>query len=68
MAYDTAEVVMSPLIDQYSAADFLVTTMLKRKEKQIPVNMPDNTASVASVTWEKQLQLASLKTELSHLH
>lgn len=62
-AMDPAEVAMSPLIDCVFLLliFFLVTTMLKRKEKQIPVNMPDSTASVASVTWEKQLLIGLTK-------
>jgi len=43
------EVAMSPLIDCVFLLliFFLVTTMLKRKEKQIQVELPDSTASVA---------------------
>lgn len=48
---------MSPLIDCVFLLliFFLVTTMLKRKEKQIVVEMPDSTASVAVETREEQL-------------
>lgn len=60
---DPAEVAMSPLIDCVFLLliFFLVTTMLKRKEKQIPVNMPESTASVASVTREEQLLIGLTK-------
>ena len=59
---DPAEVAMSPLIDcVFLLLFFLVTTMPEAEEKQIPVNMPDSTASVASVTWEKQLLIGLTK-------
>lgn len=46
---DPAEVPMSPLIDCVFLLliFFLVTTIIKRKEKQIKIEMPDSTASVA---------------------
>jgi len=48
-ADDEAEVPMSPLIDCVFLLliFFLVTSVLKRKEKQIQVDLPDGTASVA---------------------
>ena len=48
---------MSPLIDCVFLLliFFLVTTMLKRKEKLIKVDLPDSTASVAAVTHEEDL-------------
>lgn len=47
---DDAGVDMSPLIDCVFLLliFFLVTTIIKRKEKQIRVDMPDNSASVAA--------------------
>lgn len=49
---------MSPLIDCVFLLliFFLVTTMLKRKEKHIRVELPDSTASVAVDTREEALQ------------
>jgi biopolymer transport protein ExbD len=46
---DAAEVAMSPLIDCVFLLliFFLVTTIIKRKEKQIQIEMPDNTSAVA---------------------
>ena len=49
---DEAGVAMSPLIDCVFLLliFFLVTTIIKRKEKQIRVEMPDTTASVSRET------------------
>ena len=46
---EDAEVAMSPLIDCVFLLliFFLVTSMLKRKEMLIPINLPDQTASTA---------------------
>ena len=46
---DDAEVAMSPLIDCVFLLliFFLVTSMLKRKEMLIPINLPNQSASVA---------------------
>lgn len=61
---DPAEVAMSPLIDCVFLLliFFLVTTMLKRKEKLIPVEMPNSTASVDSETREKELLIGLSRT------
>jgi biopolymer transport protein ExbD len=49
-ADDAAEVAMSPLIDCVFLLliFFLVTTIIKRKDKQIEIEMPDSTASVSA--------------------
>jgi biopolymer transport protein ExbD len=54
---DNASVPLSPLIDCVFLLliFFLVTSVLKRKEKQIQVELPDNTASVAADTMEAQI-------------
>ena len=54
---DGAEVALSPLIDCVFLLliFFLVTSILKRKEKQIQVDLPDNTASVSAETAEEQI-------------
>jgi len=51
---DNAEVALSPLIDCVFLLliFFLVTSILKRKEKQIQVDLPDSTASVSAATVE----------------
>jgi biopolymer transport protein ExbD len=61
---DQAEVAMSPLIDCVFLLliFFLVTTMLKRKEKLIPVEMPNSTASVDSETRERELLIGLSRT------
>lgn len=48
---------LSPLIDCVFLLliFFLVTSILKRKEKQIQVDLPDSTASVAAQTTEPQI-------------
>ncbi len=48
---EEAEVPMSPLIDAVFLLliFFLVTTMMKQMEKQIPINLPDSTAAPAAV-------------------
>jgi len=50
-AEDTVEVDLSPLIDCVFLLliFFLVTTMLKKLEKQIPVVLPDYTSALASI-------------------
>ena len=54
---DEAEVPMSPLIDCVFLLliFFLVTTVIKRKEKQIRVEIPDTTASIAVNTQNEEL-------------
>ena len=54
---DDAEVPMSPLIDCVFLLliFFLVTTMLKRKEKLIPIELPDNTSAVAARAYDETL-------------
>ena len=49
---DEAEIAMSPLIDCVFLLliFFLVTTVIKRKEKQIRVEMPDTTATIKQST------------------
>lgn len=56
-AEDEAEVAMSPLIDCVFLLliFFLVTTVIKRKEKQIKVEMPDTTAAISEKTNEETL-------------
>ena len=54
---DEAGVAMSPLIDCVFLLliFFLVTTILKRKEKHIQVEMPDNTSAVAAASMETKM-------------
>ena len=54
---DEAEVAMSPLIDCVFLLliFFLVTTVIKRKEKLIKVEMPDTTAAISENTNEETL-------------
>jgi len=61
---DTAEVDLSPLIDCVFLLliFFLVTTMLKKLEKQIPVVLPDYTATLASVA-EAPIVIYALDSE-----
>lgn len=56
-AEEDAEIALSPLIDCVFLLliFFLVTTILKRKEKQIQVDLPDNTASVSASTAEESI-------------
>ena len=56
---DLAEVPMSPLIDCVFLLliFFLVTTIIKRKDKQIKINMPENTSSVAAETVYKVIYI-----------
>jgi biopolymer transport protein ExbD len=56
-AEDNADVPMSPLIDCVFLLliFFLVTSILKRKEKQIQVDLPDGTASVAASVAEESI-------------
>ncbi|MEP4076349.1 ExbD/TolR family protein [Haloferula sp.] len=56
-AEDGAEVPLSPLIDCVFLLliFFLVTSILKRKEKQIQVDLPDGTASVAALVAEESI-------------
>jgi len=46
---ETVEVAMSPLIDCVFLLliFFLVTTMMKKMEKQIPITLPDSTSAIA---------------------
>lgn len=54
---EEAEVPLSPLIDCVFLLliFFLVTSILKRKEKQIQVDLPDGTASVAALVAEESI-------------
>ena len=58
---DDAEVAMSPLIDCVFLLliFFLVTTMIKRKEQLIPINLPDS-SSVISVDSEEDTIIIGL--------
>jgi biopolymer transport protein ExbD len=64
---EPAEVPMSPLIDCVFLLliFFLVTTIIKRKEKQITIEMPDSTASVA-VEAQQQIIKIGLTVEGTH--
>lgn len=61
---DSAEVPMSPLIDCVFLLliFFLVTSMLKRKEMLIPIQLPDQTAAVAD-TPEDNILIIGLDEE-----
>lgn len=61
---DSAEVPMSPLIDCVFLLliFFLVTSMLKRKEMLIPIQLPDQTAAVAD-TSEDNILIIGLDEE-----
>ena len=54
---DDAEVAMSPLIDCVFLLliFFLVTTMIKRKEKLLPIRLPDQTSSVAAKSLDETM-------------
>jgi biopolymer transport protein ExbD len=56
---EDVEVAMSPLIDCVFLLliFFLVTTMIKRKEKLLPIHLPDQTSSVAAKSIDKTLIL-----------
>ena len=56
MSADESGVAMSPLIDCVFLLliFFLVTTIIKRKEKQVRVEMPDTSASVSKKTVSKE--------------
>ncbi|MBF0198469.1 MAG: biopolymer transporter ExbD [Planctomycetes bacterium] len=58
-AEDEAEVPMSPLIDCVFLLliFFLVTTMIKRKEKLIPIQLPDMSSAVSKERKDKSLIL-----------
>ena len=61
---DDAEVPMSPLIDCVFLLliFFLVTTMIKFKEKQIPVTLPDPTSSL-SQTADRDVYIIGIDVE-----
>ena len=63
-AGDDVAVDLSPLIDAVFLLliFFLVTTMLKRLEKQIPVTLPDSTASLARIAASGEV-VFSINTE-----